>query len=412
MKQIDQFLPASVDNHRVWAHIDLDALVNNYVVSKNYIQEQNPDSVAIAVIKADAYGHGIEPCACALYRAGCRHFAVASAEEGVAIRQALADFEKTENQISEILILGYTNPAYAALLHQHHLTQTLFSPEFARDLHMSAKAAGVKLAVHVKVDTGMHRIGYPAFTPEQAAETVEAVCALTDSCDAFDVCGLFTHLSDADCGNFCYEQWQRFLSVKQGLEARGKCPPVCHACNSPGCMRYPETYLDGVRIGALLFGVAPVIPPEVDRNPGCNLFPAEQLRPVMRLQTKIIQLHTVAAGEPVGYGALYRAERERTVATLSAGYADGWRRSYADTDVTVHTAMGDRTARMVGRICMDLCMIDVTDLPCKVGDVVTLFGNDVQSLASLAKHANSIAYEVPCLVTARVPRIYHQAQEL
>ena len=411
MKQIDQFLPASVDNRRVWAHIDLDALVNNYVVSKNYIQEQNPDSAAIAVIKADAYGHGIEPCARALYRAGCRHFAVASAEEGVAIRQALADLENSEKPHSEILILGHTHPEYAALLAHYSLTQTLFSLEYARDLHASAKAAGIRLTVHVKVDTGMHRIGFPAFTPEQAAQTVDTVCALTDSCDAFEVRGLFTHLSDADCGNFCYDQWQRFLLVKQGLEAKGKCPPVCHACNSPGCMRYPETYLDGVRLGALLFGVAPAIPPEVDRNPRCNLFPAEQLRPVMRLQTKIIQIHTVAAGEPVGYGALYRAERERTVATLSAGYADGWRRAYADTDVTVHTAHGDKTARMVGRICMDLCMIDVTDLSCRVGDVVTLFGNDVQSLASLAKHANSIAYEVPCLVTARVPRIYDQNQE-
>lgn len=405
MNQIDTFMPASVDNRRVWAQIDLDALVNNYIVSRDYIHSHNPNTPAVAVIKADSYGHGIGPCARALYKAGCRHFAVASAEEGVAIRQALADLA---TEPARVLILGYTNPEYAALLHNYNLTQTLFSPEYARDLQACAKAAGITLAVHVKVDTGMHRIGFPAFTPEQAAQTVDAICALTESCDAFDVRGLFTHLSDADCGNFCYEQWQRFLLVKQGLEARGKCPPVCHACNSPGCMRYPETYLDGVRLGALLFGVTPPIPPEVDRDPDCNLFPADALRPVMRLQTRIIQIHKVAAGEPVGYGALYRSDRDRMVATLSAGYADGWLRAYADTDVTVHTASGDVTARMVGRICMDLCMIDVTDLPCRVGDVVTLFGNDVQSLSSLAKHAGSIAYEIPCLVTARVPRIYDQ----
>ena len=410
MKHIDQFPTTSADNYRVWAHIDLDALVNNYLVSRDYIHAQNPDSAAVAVIKADAYGHGIEPCARALYSAGCRHFAVACAEEGIAIRQALADMEALSPALCEILVLGYTNPACVSLLDEFRLTQTLFSPEYAKDLHASAKTAGKKLCVHVKVDTGMHRIGYPAFSPEEAEKTVADICTLQDAYDAFDVQGLFTHLSDADCGNFCYEQWHRFLAVKQGLEAYGKCPPVCHACNSPGCMRYPETYLDGVRLGALLFGVAPVIPPEVDRNPGCNLFPAELLRPVMRLQTKIIQLHKVAAGEPVGYGALYRADRDRTIATLSAGYADGWRRAYADTDVTVHTSAGDATARMVGRICMDLCMIDVTDLACRVGDVVTLFGNDVQSLASLAKHAGSIAYEVPCLVTARVPRIYHESK--
>lgn len=405
MKQIDEILPATVENSRVWAHIDLDALAHNYIVSRDYIQAQSPDTPAVAVIKADAYGHGIGPCARTLYRCGCRHFAVACAEEGIAIRQALADLAAER---AEILILGHTPTSCVALLQQFDLTQTLYSLTYANDLHAAAKNAGVCINAHVKVDTGMHRIGFPAFTPEQAASTVEQICALQDGYDAFCIQGLFTHLSDADSGNFCYEQWQRFLSVKQGLEARGKCPEVCHACNSPGCMRYPETYLDGVRIGALLFGVAPVISPKLDRNPGCNLFPAEQLRPVMRLQTRVIQTHTVAAGEPVGYGALYRADHDRTVATLSAGYADGWLRAYADTVVTVHTSQGDFTAPLVGRICMDLCMIDVTGLPCHPGDTVTLFGNDVLSLASLAKHAGSIAYEIPCLVTARVPRIFHE----
>ncbi len=404
MKHIDEILPASVENRRVWASIDLDALVHNYVVSRNYIQQQSPNTPAVAVIKADAYGHGIGPCARALYSCGCRHFAVACAEEGIAIRYALADLATEQ---VEVLVLGHTHPAHTALLHNFHLTQTLFSPEYARELHDAAKASGLKLDVHIKVDTGMHRIGYPAFTPLQASQTVEEICTLQDEYDAFCVKGLFTHLSDADSGNFCYEQWQRFLLVKNGLEQRGKCPESCHACNSPGCMRYPETYLDGVRLGALLFGVAPVIPPELDRNPGCNLFPAEQLRPVMRLQTKVIQTHTVAAGEPVGYGALCRTDHDRTIATLSAGYADGWLRAYANTNVTVHTAQGDFAAPMVGRICMDLCMIDVTNIPCSPGDTVTLFGNNVQSLASLARHAGSIAYEIPCLVTARVPRIYH-----
>lgn len=405
MKHIDEILPATVENRRVWAHIDLDALVHNYIVSRDYIQAQNPDTVAVAVIKADAYGHGIGPCARALYDCGCRHFAVACVEEGISIRHALARLAK---QHAEILILGYTSPAHVALLHQFDMTQTLYSPEYARELHAAAKSAGVRINVHVKVDTGMHRIGFPAFTPEQAAQTVEQICTLQDTCDAFCVQGLFTHLSDADVGNFCYEQWQRYLFVKNALEARGKCPPVCHACNSPGCMRYPQTYLSGVRLGALLFGVAPPIAPELDRNPNCNLFPADQLRPVMRLQTRVIHTHTVAAGEPVGYGAIYRADHDRTVATLSAGYADGWLRAYKDTTVTVHTADGDFTAPMVGKICMDLCMIDVTGLPCRTGDIVTLFGNDVQSIASLAAHAGSIAYEVPCLVTARVPRIFHE----
>ncbi len=404
MKHIDEILPATVENRRVWAHIDLGALAHNYVVSRNYIQAQNPDTPAVAVIKADAYGHGIGPCARTLYQAGCRHFAVACAEEGIAIRYALADLA---HERAEILILGYTSPAHAELLHRFDMTQTLYSPEYASELHAGAKAAGTRLNVHVKIDTGMHRIGFPAFTPAEVLATADAICAMQDAYDAFYIEGLFTHLSDADSGNFCYEQWQRYLALKKELEARGKCPPVCHACNSPGCMRYPETYLGGVRVGALLFGVAPAISPDLDRNPHCNLFPAEQLRPVMRLQTRVIHTHTVKAGEPVGYGALYRADHDRTVATLSAGYADGWLRAYADTNVTVHTSEGDFAAPLVGRICMDLCMVDVTGIPCSAGDLVTLFGNDVQSLASLARHAHSIAYEIPCLVTARVPRIYH-----
>ena len=405
MKQIDENLSATVENYRVWAHIDLDSLMHNYVVSRDYIQAQSPNTPVISVIKADAYGHGIAPCARALYTCSCRHFAVANLDEGIAIRAALADLA---TEPVEILILGCTNPDLAALLHKYHMTQTLFSKEYASQLHAAAKSAGVVLDIHVKVDTGMHRIGYPAFTPEQALQTADEICTLTDTFDAFRIKGLFTHLSDADSGDFCYEQFKRFCALKQLLEQRGKCPEVCHACNSPGCMRYPETYLNGVRVGAFLFGVTPALSQGLDRNPMCNLFPTDQLRPVMRLQTHVIHTHKVAAGEPIGYGALCRSQTDRTIATLSAGYADGWLRAYADTNVTVHTSQGDFIAPMVGRICMDLCMIDVTGLPCQPGDTVTLFGNNVQSLATLAKHANSIAYEIPCLVTARVPRIYHQ----
>ena len=405
MKQIDENRSAAVENRRVWAQIDLDALMHNYVVSRDYIQKQSPGTPVFAVIKADAYGHGIAPCARALYTCSCRHFAVACLEEGIAIREAISDLA---TEPVEILILGFTHPDCAALLHRHKITQTLFSKQYAAQLHAAAKAADVVLDVHIKIDTGMHRIGYPACTPEQAAQTADEICTLIDTCDAFCVKGMFTHLSDADCGDFCHEQFARFRLLEQLLEQQGKCPSVRHACNSPGCVRSPDTYLGGVRLGALLFGVAPLDSPLLDKNPGCNLFPAEQIRPVMRLQTRVIHTHTVAAGEPIGYGALCRSDRDRTIATLSVGYADGWLRAYADARVMVHTQKGDFSAPLVGRICMDLCMIDVTDLPCQPGDVVTLFGSDVQSIAALAEHAGTIPYEIPCLVTARVPRIYPQ----
>ena len=406
MKYMHEKVRETVENRRIWAQIDLDALVNNYVVSRDYMRTLHPGVPVMAVIKANAYGHGAGPCARALYGSGCRYFAVASLEEGIVLRKSLADLA-TERV--EILLLGRTDPACASLLHQYGLTQTLYSKEYAAELHASAKQADVMLDVHVKVDTGMHRIGYPAYTAALAEQTVREIGALADTCDAFCVKGMFTHLSDADGGSFCREQWHRFCTVKQGLEQLGKCPAFCHVCNSSGSMRYPDTYLSGVRLGALLFGVAPLDLPSREREDGSNLFPVERLRPVMRLQTRIIHLHRVAAGEPVGYGALYRSDRDRVIATLSAGYADGWLRAYADTRVIVHTAKGDVSAPTVGRICMDLCMIDVTDLPCEIGDVVTLFGQDLPSLAALAEHAGTIAYEIPCLVTARVPRVYSES---
>lgn len=403
MKYIEPIPSTTAQNRRVWAHVDLEALVNNYVVSRDYIQSYSPHTPIIAVIKANAYGHGTAPCAHALYQAGCRHFAVAAAEEGIAIRQALND-PAAEPVV--ILILGHTSPDCASLLHRYHLTQTLYSKEYATVLHAAAKKAGVVLDVHVKLDTGMHRLGFPTFTPELVADTVREICTMTDTFDAFCLRGMFTHLSDADSGSFCKQQWQRFCAVKEQLESLGRCPAFCHACNSPGSMHYPDTYLSGVRLGALLFGVAPLETATQAPTPGCNLFPTDKLRPVMRLQTRIVHLHTVAAGEPIGYGALCRADRDRTVATLSVGYADGWLRSYAGTSVTVHTASGDFSAPTVGRICMDLCMIDVTNVPCRTGDLVTLFGEDLPSIAALAEHAGTIAYEIPCLVTARVERIY------
>lgn len=396
-------LHTDTQNCRVWARIDLSALVHNYALLRDHVRAVSPGTVAVAVIKADAYGHGIAPCARALYHAGCRHFAVACIEEGIAARTAL---DTLDSEPAEILILGYTNPAEAALLHRYRLTQTLFSPAYTSELHAAAKAAGVVLDVHVKLDTGMHRIGYPAYTEQDAALTTEHVCNLIDTCDAFCVKGLFSHLSDADCGDFYLTQWQRYLRILQALQARGKRPAFCHVCNSPAGVRLPQAYLNGVRFGAFLYGIVPPVSDSPECDLGRNLFPADKLRGVMRLQTRIIHLHKVAAGEPVGYGALCRADRDRTIATLSAGYGDGWLRAYAGTTVTVHTAQGDFQAPTVGRICMDLCMIDVTDLPSRTGDVVTLFGGNVQATEALAQHAGTIAYEIPCLITARVPRIY------
>ena len=403
MKHIESTVPTAAVNRRVWAEIDLAALAHNYLVCAEYIHAVKPDASAVAVIKADAYGHGAAESVCTLYDCGCRHFAVASLEEGMVLREALGE---SRAEPCEILVLGYTEPREAAALAKYSLSQTLLSPEYAALLHQNAKDAGVRLTVHVKLDTGMHRIGYAAHTDAEIQATVQDILKMEQEYDAFSLRAMFTHLSDADSGNFCLEQWKRYCTVMDALKERGALPPACHVSNGPASLRFPEMYLDGVRIGAPLYGVNPPMPHDIYRSPGCNLFPAERLLPVMHLKTRIIHMHRVDAGEPVGYGALYRSDKPRTVATLSVGYADGLLRAYADSTVTVHTDKGDFGAQLTGRICMDLCMLDVTDLPCRVGDEVTLFGGDADSLCRLAAHAGTIAYEIPCLVTARVPRIY------
>lgn len=407
MKHID----SNAHGHRVWAEIDLGALTHNYEICAQYIRAAKPDAPVVAVIKADAYGHGAAAAVCALYDKGCRHFAVASLAEGTELRHALAKSPagvtvRARTEPCEILVLGYTDPHDAALLAANSLSQTLISPEYAALLHQYAKIAGVRLTVHVKVDTGMHRIGFAAFTKEQADATAQYIARMQKEFDAFEVRGLFTHLSDADCGDFCLEQWARYTYLREQLQAMGACPPACHVSNGPASLRFPEMYLDGVRVGAPIYGMLPPGMDALSHSPGRNLFPSNQLLPVMRFKTRIIHVHQVAAGEPIGYGALGREQRPRTVATLSVGYADGWLRAFKGASVTVHTAKGDFPVRLVGRICMDLCMADVTDLPVEVGDTVTLFGEDAQSLRTLAECAGTIAYEIPCLVTARVPRIY------
>lgn len=403
MKHIKTQTPTAADNDRVWAEIDLAAIAHNYQVCADYVHAVKPDARAIAVIKADAYGHGAAASVQALYDCGCRSFAVASLEEGIVLREALQD---GRDQPTEILVLGYTQPQSAALLAAYSLSQTLISPEYAALLHQNAQESGIKLTVHVKLDTGMHRIGYAAFTEEQAKAAVQDILHLAKHYTSFDLRGLFTHLSDADCGNFCIEQWHRFCAVRDALADLGACPPACHVSNGPASLRFPEMFLDGVRLGAPLYGVTPPMPADIYRSPGCNLFPAGQLRPVMQLKTRIIHLHTADAGEPIGYGALCRTDHPRTIATLSVGYADGWLRAYAGSEVTVHTEKGDFSVPLCGRVCMDLCMADVTNIPCRVGDEVTLFGLSADSLCKLAAHAGTIAYEIPSLITARVPRYY------
>jgi alanine racemase len=260
----------------------------------------------------------------------------------------------------------------------------------------------------------MNRIGFPAHTEEEISRTLAALRALAaegapseEGGLIFD--GLFTHFSRADedfdtemltADSLTMRQYGRYLAVREGLFAAGIRPRVCHVCNSAASVRFPATHpegcLDAVRLGINLYGYGVALP---DGE-------AVPTAPAMRLETVVTHVHGLLPGETVGYGGAYTADTPRTLATLPIGYADGWIRAFSGATVTFHTEEGDVTAPIVGRVCMDQCMVDVTGLPVTVGTRVTLFGRTAGELEALAERAGTIPYELLCLITARIPRVY------
>jgi alanine racemase len=276
------------------------------------------------------------------------------------------------------------------------------------------------IRVHAALDTGMNRIGYPAHTDAEIAETVEALTALfhgeiSHAEGGLILDGLFTHFARADedyqtemenPDSLTMTQYARYRRVLEGLSERGITPRVCHVCNSAAAIRFPhalpEGCLNAVRLGISLYGYGVDIPQAEGTTSDVPL----HTRPVMRLETVVTHIHTLQPGETVGYGGTFVSDTPRTLATLPVGYADGWIRDFSGATITFHTASGDITAPIVGRICMDQCMADVTDLPIRVGDRVTLFGQSSEELEALAQRAHTITYELLCLITARIPRIF------
>lgn len=356
------------------AEIDLGVLKRNYA----RICEYAGGAQVIAVVKADAYAHGAVRCAQALYQAGCRFFAVSCINEAMEIRRVVRE--------SDVLILGIVPEAGVPLLCENGLIVALASAEEARRLS-GAVPPGKKLRVHVKVDTGMNRIGFPS-DEDGAREIAEAL-----ACGKFEAEGLFTHFACADepQSPMTREQFGRFCRLEKELAARGITFRVRHVCNSAATMVDPDMHLDAVRAGIILYGLDP-----------SPLTRAAGLEAVMTLKTTITHVHTVRAGETVGYGATFTAPCDMTVATLPIGYYDGFIRAYANGGGAPYK---DRFCPIVGRICMDQCMIDVTGTDAKVGDVIELFGRG-SSVEKLSDAAGTIPYESLCLISKRVERIY------
>lgn len=374
---------------RTWAEIDLDALAHNYKEIRKRVQK---NAKIMCVVKADAYGHGVEHVAPFLQEQGADWFAVSNLEEAIHLRNC--------GIVRPILILGYTPPEYAASLARYGITQALLSLGYAQRLSSVAQQAGVEVEAHVKLDTGMSRVGF-YFQQEQRDQNAMDEIAKACTLPGIHADGIFTHFAVSDEGaegkEFTFRQFQLFTTAIRQLESRGIVFALRHCANSGAILSYPEMHLDMVRPGIIQYGLAP----------SGKLSKSMDFHPVMSLRSVVSQLKTVEPGATLSYGREYTASVRSQIATIPVGYADGYQRVMAGkASVLVH---GKRVP-LVGRVCMDQMMADVSSVPSvQEGDTVTLFGRDGKEaipVEELSGFANTINYEMVCLVTKRVPRIY------
>lgn len=369
---------------KCWAEIDLAALRHNWRTVSARVHACAPSCRVVGVVKANAYGHGAQLAVPALAAEGCDYFAVSSTAEAVEVRSLAPS--------ADLLILGYVVPADAGTLLEIGAAQTVFSLDYARELNAAVGeiSPDARLGVHIKLDTGMNRLGFDAFDAASAADEIAAAAALPH----LEIRGMFTHFAcaDMDLGNgMSAVQYTRFSAVAAELAQRGIRVPMLHCCNSAAALSMPQAYGDGVRAGVILYGMMP------------DGVPSPDFRPVMTLKARIAHIHTLRAGESVSYGATFTAERDMRIATLPIGYGDGFVRHYTGASVTLPDGSA---APIVGRICMDQCMIAIGDADVHPGDTVTIFGGDSgAALESLAGRAETINYEITTILTSRVPRI-------
>ncbi len=369
---------------RSWAEINLDALENNI---KEIRRVTNPDSKIMAVIKADAYGHGFFEVAETLAENGADCFAVAVAEEALQIRSA--GFSQ------DILILGSVDMRKIDKLIENNISLCVYDFNLAKEISDCAAKHGKKVKVHIKIDTGMARIGYLSGVGNDKM-IIDEIIKISQLQNIF-IEGIFTHFSTADETDECYTrlQFERFMSICGDLESAGLNIPIRHAANSAAILKYPEMHLDMVRPGIILYGLYPS--DEIDKN-------ILKLTPVMTFKSRITHVKEVPSGIGVSYGKEYITDCSRLIATVPVGYADGYIRKFAGCGKML---LKNQKVKIVGRICMDQCMIDVTNVNnISKGDEVTIFTDREITADDLASWADTINYEIVCMISKRIPRIY------
>ncbi|VBB05819.1 alanine racemase pyridoxal-phosphate attachment site [Lucifera butyrica] len=364
-----------------YVEIDLTALRHNMTQIRSVI----PSAAGImAVVKADAYGHGAVPVSRTVLAAGASSLAVAIPEEGAELREA--------GLTVPILVLGLTLPEQAHSLVENNLTATVCTLEQVNALAAAAREVGKSAQVMIKTDTGMGRIGIP---PAQVLPFIRQLLAIPE----IKVQGLFTHMAAADEKDKRYANFQitAFRSVLADLKSAGINPLCVSAANSAGIIDLPDSHFTAVRPGIILYG----LPPSHDMHRSLDL------HPVMSLKTKIVYIKQVPAATAISYGCTYQTSRETYIATLPLGYADGYSRQLSNK---ASVLIGGKRCPVVGRVCMDQILVDLgTECSSRIGDEAVLFGkqgSEEITVTELADLAATINYELVCAISPRVPRIY------
>lgn len=377
------------DEKRTWAEINLDAIENNIKNIRKYVKK---DTKILGVVKADAYGHGYLEIASTLLKNGADALGVACIDEAMQIRRC--------GILCPILVLGYTESKYAPRLVDNDITPCCYSYELASAMSKAAMKLGKRAKIHLKIDTGMGRIGLRYNEDEKInKETIDLILKIA-VLPCIDIEGIFTHFAVADekDDEYTFLQFDRFNRICNRLKENGLEIPIKHCCNSAALIRFPQMHMDMVRPGIILYGQKPSN--IVDCGKLC-------LKSAMTFKTRISNINEIEKDESVSYGRKFKATSKTRIATIPVGYADGYSRVLSNN---IQVIAGGKLCNIVGNICMDQCMIDVTSVNnINVDDEVVLFGEDNNlnlPVECLAEKIGTINYEILCLIGKRIPRIY------
>ena len=369
---------------RAWAEINLDNIAHNVREIRRLAGKRTE---IIAVVKADAYGHGTLETVQTLLENGATRLAVSMLDEAIQLRKIGVDVP--------ILVLNHTDFRRVGEVLKYNITQTVYSHEMAKALSEEALRQGTRAKVHIKIDTGMTRVGFkPGY---RAVKDVVAIMKL----DGIIVEGIYTHFAEADAKDRTYtkHQFELFESIIEELNRIGALIPIRHVSNSGAILQYPEMILEAIRPGIILYGIYPS--KEVDRS-------VIDLKPAMTLKANIVLVKEVEAGVSISYGRTFTTRRPSRIATIPIGYADGYSRLLSNRS---RVLVNGQYAPVVGNICMDQCMVDITDVSgeVKVGDEVVLFGRQGDreiTVEEIADLIGTIPYEVVSVIGKRIPRVY------